>query len=284
MRPPGAAAAACASAAWRREGHPDAERTARLVWSAAAVVLIILSGAVTIRWCAAMGGMGSMPMPGHWSMSMLWMRMPGQSWLAATAGFLGMWLVMMVAMMLPSFVPMAWRYRQAVRGSGTPGQRLGLLTLMGAGYLLVWALLGLAAFLGGVTLAACAMRHPALSRMMPVLAGVVVLGAGVVQFTAWKARSLACCRAAPPGDLVLPADLASAWRHGLRTGAHCSACCAGSTMVLLALGVMDLEAMALVMAAITAERLAPARARVAHVLGIVALASGMILIARAAGP
>ena len=53
-------------------------------------------------------------MPGGWTMSMAWMRMPGQTWPAAAAAFLGMWVVMMVAMMLPSLVLMLRRYRQAV--------------------------------------------------------------------------------------------------------------------------------------------------------------------------
>ena len=53
-------------------------------------------------------------MPGGWTMSMAWMRMPGQTWPGLAVAFLGMWIVMMVAMMLPSLVPMLWRYRQAV--------------------------------------------------------------------------------------------------------------------------------------------------------------------------
>jgi len=57
---------------------------------------------------------------------MAWMRMPGQTWPGAAASFLGMWVVMMVAMMLPSLVPMLWRYRQAVGRTGDP--RLGRLT------------------------------------------------------------------------------------------------------------------------------------------------------------
>jgi hypothetical protein len=44
--------------------------------------------------------------------------MPGQTWPGAAASFLGMWVVMMVAMMLPSLVPMLWRYRQALGRTG----------------------------------------------------------------------------------------------------------------------------------------------------------------------
>src|SRR5450755_2440170 len=97
-----------------------------------------------------------MPMPGGWTMSIAWMRMPGQTWPGAAASFLGMWVVMMVAMMLPSLVPMLWRYRQAVwtELGRTAGTRLDRLTaLVGAGYLLVWTAFGIAAFPLGVALA-----------------------------------------------------------------------------------------------------------------------------------
>jgi predicted metal-binding membrane protein len=78
-------------------------------------------------------------------------------------------------------------------------------------------------------------------------------------------------------------DAGTAWTHGLRYGLHCSCCCAGLTAVLLAIGVMDLRAMALVMAAITIERLAPAGERVARGVGVVVIGAGLLLIARAAG-
>src|SRR6185295_8442546 len=71
------------------------------------------STAGTIAWCAPMSE-GGMPMPGGWTMSMAWMKMPGQTWTGAVASFLGMWVLMMVAMMLPSLAPMLLRYRQAV--------------------------------------------------------------------------------------------------------------------------------------------------------------------------
>ena len=72
-----------------------------------------------VVWCGSMSAMGEMPMPGSWTMSMAWMRMPGQTWPGSAASFLGMWVVMMVAMILPCLVPMLWRYRQAV-GRPTP--------------------------------------------------------------------------------------------------------------------------------------------------------------------
>jgi predicted metal-binding membrane protein len=111
------------------------------------------------------------------------------------------------------------------------------------GYLFVWTLFGMAACPVGVVLAALEMQQPPLARAVPIAAGVVVLIAGLLQFTAWKARCLACCREAPGEGRALPADAGTAWRHGLRLGLHCVRCCAGLMAILLVIGVMDLRAM-----------------------------------------
>jgi predicted metal-binding membrane protein len=229
-----------------------------------------------------MSAMGGMLMPGGWSMSMAWMRMPGQTWLSAALSFLGMWIVMMAAMMLPSLVPMLWRYRRAV---ARPGHvRLGGLTvLVGVAYFLVWTVFGLAAFPLGVALAAVEMQQPAVAEAVPVAVGVAVLIAGSLQLTGWKAHHLACCREAPSPGRTPAADAGTAWRHGLRLGLHCSCCSAGLMAILLVIGVMDLRAMAVVTAAITVERLAPAGERVARAIGALVIGIGLLLIARAAG-
>ena len=200
------------------------ERTSQRAFFGVSALLFAASAAVTIVWCASMSAMGEMPMPGGWTMSMAWMRMPGQTWPGAAASFLGMWVVMMVAMMLPSLIPMLSRYRQAVGSTGET--RLGQLTaLVGFGYFFVWTVFGMAVFPLGVVLAAIEMQQPALARAVPIAVGVVVLIAGALQFTAWKARHLACCREAPGRGRTLPADAGTAWRHGLRLGLHCSLLC-----------------------------------------------------------
>jgi predicted metal-binding membrane protein len=81
---------------------------------------------------------------------------------------------------------------------------------------------------------------------------------------------------------MLPADAGTAWREGLRLGLRCICTCAGLTAILLVIGIMDLRVMALVTAAITAERLAPKGERVARAIGIVVVGVGLLLIARAA--
>jgi predicted metal-binding membrane protein len=193
-----------------------------------------------------------------------------------------MWVVMMVAMMLPSLLPMLRRYRVAVGGAGQAP--LGRLTvLVGLGYFFVWTLFGMAAFPLGVALAALEMQQPPLARAIPFAVAAVVLLAGLLQLTAWKARQLACCREAPQCGRTLPADAVTAWRHGLRLGARCSRCCAGMMAILLVIGVMDLCAMLVVAAAITVERVAPAGERVARGIGAVFVGAGLFLVARASG-
>jgi len=241
-------------------------------------LLFAASAALTIAWCGSMAEMDGMAMPGGWTMSMTWM--PGQSWTGATASFLAVWVVMMVAMMLPSLVPMLWRYREAADTTGD--RHLGwLTTIVGVGFFFVWTIFGLAVFPLGLTLAAAEMEHAALARAVPVAAGVVVLLAGLFQFTAWKTRHLACCREAPSSSHALPADAGTAWRHGLFLGIHCCACCVGLMAVLLVVGVMDLRAMALVAIAITVERLGPSDQRVARAVGVVMSGAGLVMIARA---
>jgi predicted metal-binding membrane protein len=243
-------------------------------------LLFAASTTVTIVWCTSMSAMGGMPMPGGWTMSMAWMRLPGQTWPGAAASFLGMWVAMMMAMMLPSLAPMLRRYRLAVGRTGEA--RLGRLTaLVGAGYFLVWMVLGMAVFPLGVALAAVEMREPGLARVVPLAVGVVVLIAGALQFSAWKAHHLACCRQAPGRGRTLAADAGTAWRHGLRLGLHCSACCAGLTAILLVVGVMDLLVMAALTVAITAERLTDAGDRVARTIGAIVVGTGLLLIAQA---
>jgi predicted metal-binding membrane protein len=251
---------------------------------AAAALLFATTTVATVVWCGAMADMDDMPMPGGWSMSMAWMRMPGQSWSGAAATFVGMWVLMMVAMMLPALLPMLWRYRQALaaRGVSSMAQLEGLTAVAAAAYFTVWSLLGVLLYPLGVALADAEMQWPALARAVPVAIGVAVLVAGALQFSSWKSHQLACCRGAHErAELkrLLP-NAASAWRHGLRLGMRCVNCCAGPTAVLLGIGVMDLRAMVIVTVAITAERVLPAGEKIARLIGAIAIAAGLAMILR----
>jgi predicted metal-binding membrane protein len=258
----------------------DARVSDRAFFGVSALLLTVSTG-VTIIWCASMSAMGRVPICGL-ALPVAWTRIPGAAWLGEAASFLLMWIVMMAAMMLPSLVPMLWRYRQAVGRTGET--RLGRLTaLVGLGYFFVWTLFGIVAFALSVALAEMVIQMPALAHAVPIAGAAVVLIAGALQFTAWKAHHLACCRQAPGHGRSLRADAVTAWRYGLRLGRHCGASSAGLTSVLLVIGIMDLRAMAIVTALITAERLAPSGERIAHAIGGVVMIAGLSLLARAAG-
>ena len=216
-------------------------------------IVFAASAAVTIHLCRSMSG--GMQMPGGWTMSMAWMRMPGQSWLAAGASFLAMWMVMMIAMMLPSVVPMLSRTCERL--------------VAGAGYFFVWMAFGLIAYPLGVLLALGEMRSRTLAQAVPWAAGAVIALAGCLQLTSWKSRQLRQCR----DSVECGAD---AWRHGLRYGVRCTLCCSGLMTILLAAGVMDLRAMAVITVAITAERLASKPEIVSRALGLLAIGAGTL--------
>jgi predicted metal-binding membrane protein len=258
--------------------HMAFEGTSSRTFIAVSALLFVSSSVITVVWGASMSTMVGMPMPGGWTMSMTWM--PGQDWSGAALSFLGMWVVMMIAMMMPSLLPMLLHYRQAI-GTKQHGRMGWLTVLVGAGYFFVWTVFGIAVFPLGVALATAAMQLPGLSRTVPIVVAVVVLIAGLLQFTGWKAQQLACCRQAAGCRSVMPASMGAAWIQGLRFGLHCSQCCFGLIIILLIIGVMDLRVMAIVAAAITAERLAPAGVPVAQITGALVAGVGLFLIARA---
>jgi predicted metal-binding membrane protein len=257
------------------------ERTSQQAFFGTSALLFLTSAAATTVWCGSMSSMREMPMPGGWTMSMTWIPMLGQTWLIATASFVAMWVVMMVAMMLPTLVPTLWRYRQTLANNDET-RPSWLTAVAGIAYFFVWTVFGIILFPMGATLSEVEMHRPALARVVPIAVGMVVVAAGALQFTAWKALHLASCRKSLGGKRRLPADAGRAWRDGLHLGLHCTYDCVGFTAILLVVGVMDLHVMALVTAAITAERLAPNGERIARAIGIVVVGIGILFIARAA--
>ncbi len=239
-----------------------------------AALVFAASAAVTIAWCGSMSAMPGMDMPGGWTMSMAWMRMPGQGWLDYAGMFLGMWAVMMLAMMMPVAVPMLARYRRFVSA-----RNVDVLTAwVAGGYFIVWSLSGVVLFPLGVTFAEWTMQSPAISRTVPILGALVLLAAGASQFTSWKSRLLACCRHSIDCAGESQPNYRAAWRHGLKIGLRCVWCCAPLTAVLLVAGVMDLRAMALVTLAVCAERLLPANVHAARTVGAILLLMGVAVL------
>ncbi|HET8599775.1 MAG TPA: DUF2182 domain-containing protein [Segeticoccus sp.] len=190
--------------------------------------------------------------------------MPGAAGLGPAA-FLGAWTVMMAAMMLPATAVVATLYARTLTT-----QRLARLTLFAAGYLVVWALAGVPAYLLALGAGRVATGRPVLGTA--VAAGAFAL-TGAYQLSPWKERCLRTCRA--PFSLLLRY---ASWRgpsRELRAGAHHGAFCLGccwSLMVLLGVfGMMNVWAMAGLAAVVLLEKATPAGPRLARVVGAVSL-------------
>lgn len=176
----------------------------------------------------------------------------GAASLSSAVSFLGMWVAMTAAMMLPSLAPALWRYRRALRDAGD--MRAGRLTVVvTAAYFSIWIMVGVAVFPLAVLL----------ERATALVVGSIVVIAAAVQLSSWKARQLATCRALSKVDHVTSASSTTAWRHGVCLARHCILSCVPPMASLLAIGMMDLRAMAVVTIAITLERLAPEKRKVA---------------------
>jgi predicted metal-binding membrane protein len=221
-----------------------------------------------------------MDMPGGWTMTMAWMRMPGQTWLASAGMFLLMWLAMMVAMMLPSALPMLLASRRALQTQGAA--RAGLSTVLAAGgYFFPWMVAGGVAYIIGAEIALAAMHSVAFSRAVPVLSGATLVLSGCIQFTPWKRAGLCRCRDPLACRGSPDSDLRSGWRFGVRLGASCVICCSGLMLVLLVLGVMDLAVMAIVAVVIALEKLFPKPEPIIWLSGLAAMAVGLVMLMRA---
>jgi predicted metal-binding membrane protein len=228
-------------------------------------LLFVICATATFLLCTRMSQMTGMSMPGGWTMSMMWMRMPGQSWLSVVASFLGMWIVMMMAMMLPSLIPVIAPHRSRAIAIATS-------------YFVIWAAAGVAAACIGFIVATISMHLPQFAQAAPLLSSAVVVMAGFAQFSSWRTQYLTCCRA-PAACETMRTGTHSPWGAGVRLGIHCVACCANLTVLLLVLGMMDLRAMTAITIAITLERLAPARWQSQKAIGVAITACAVVMAA-----
>jgi predicted metal-binding membrane protein len=240
-----------------------------------ATLVFAASVAVTAYFCRLMAS--GMEMPGGWTMSMMWMRMPGQTWAGAVGMFLLMWLAMMVAMMLPSALPMLLSYRRALRAAGET--RLGVpVALMAAGYFVVWTVVGGLIYPVAVAWAWAAMHWRGVSSIVPALTGAAIVMAGLMQFTSWKMAGLCSCRDPRACAAEACGGRRAVWRGELRQGVSCAVCCSGLMLAMLVLGAMDVTVMVVVAVVIALEKIVSRPKWVVLISGVAAVAVGAAMI------
>jgi len=220
----------------------------------------------TVYFIRSMGD--EMNMPGGWKMSMMWMRMPGQTWFLSALSFLLMWLAMMVAMMMPSALLMFLKTRR---------QWLSLC-YMAAGYFAIWLIAGVGIYVLGVELNDVAMRSIFLSRAVPLLSGASLIVAGTIQFTRWKITHLLRCRS-PFGCAAACPRNETGFQLGCKQGIACCACCSSLMTIQLILGIMNPLVMVVVAVVIAAEKFLPRPEVTARLAGISAIIAGVIMVA-----
>jgi predicted metal-binding membrane protein len=236
---------------------------------------LFLSAAALTAWFNHTMSM-TMPMPGGWSMSMMWMEVasgsPGQFLV-----FIAMWISMMVAMMLPSTLPMLLLYRRVARFRGDSYLNFRVW-LVGAGYFAAWASFGALVCLIGALFSRMAMASAHVSQAIPVTGGIALIAAGVYQLTPWKGGCLRHCQ--DPVSLLshhLGAQAQSAFTLGLHHGAYCVGCCWGLMLIQLVLGVMNIYVMVAIALVIGLEKLLSSGVRLARWTGIAAILIGTLL-------
>ena len=170
------------------------------------------------------------------------------------AVFVAGWTVMSVAMMLPSSLPLVTVFRTITRRRERPGRDLALLV---AGYLTMWALFGVTAFLGDTLIHRLLERAGSTDRAERLVSASVLLTAGLFQWSALKQSCLRQCRS-PIGFLASHWHGGSRWwaafRLGLRHGLFCVGCCWGLMVLMFAVGGVNLGWMLALGAVMFAEK------------------------------
>jgi predicted metal-binding membrane protein len=164
--------------------------------------------------------------------------------LGSLAFFLWAWVLMMAAMMLPGAAPVVFRL------AGT-SRRVRAVPLFIASYLATWTLVGLVVY---------AFYRP----HGPVAAGVVVIAAGLYEFTPFKQHFSRRCR--------------EAVTTGFGYGLYCIGCTIGLMALLIAVGVMSLTWMSVIAAVVLSQKLLPPSARIDIPLGVAIVGLGILIL------
>ncbi|PQJ36826.1 hypothetical protein BSZ35_00280 [Salinibacter sp. 10B] len=239
-----------------------------------AVVLAGLVGLTAAAWTYMIHLAGTM---GQVNVEM---AMPHvQAWGGADlALLLIMWVVMMVAMMVPSAAPMILRFAQinSRRDREDPYVPTAAFVL---GYLIIWTGFSILATALQWGLHAAALLSPAMASSTPLLGGGILLAAGLFQWTPLKYTCLTQCRS-PLGFLM------TEWREGtrgalvmgLRHGVYCVGCCSMLMALLFVVGVMNLLWVAAIAGFVLLEKIVPQGQWVSRAAGLLLIGGGVWMV------
>ena len=190
-----------------------------------------------------------------------------------------MWVVMMVAMMVPSVAPMILLHAKVGRSARADGHPAASTGAFAGGYLLAWAGFSFVATLLQWILERTALLSPMMVSASPLLGGLILCLAGAYQFTSLKQACLKHCRAPiqflshhwRPGS-------AGALRMGIEHGAFCIGCCWALMGLLFFGGVMNFLWIVGIAIFVLLEKVLPAGIRAGRATGMVLMFSGSIVI------
>ena len=195
------------------------------------------------------------------------------------AAFTMGWTLMIVAMMLPSSVPLVVTFGALVARRKQPGRLVALLLL---GYLLVWAAFGFVAWAADRAIHAAVDALPWLAAHPELILAATLLGAGLWQFSPLRDRCLDECRS--PLGFVLnrwrgTSERREALTIGLAHGAFCVGCCWSLMLVMFGVGISSLTGM-LVLGGLTAvEKNLPQGRRLTRPLGLALILAAVYAVA-----
>lgn len=222
--------------------------------------MMVIAGLVAvtaIAWVYIMYDAWSMQQA---DMATMWMPPTGTAAWAPMDFFLVfvMWTVMMVAMMTPSAAPMVMMFATVNRQRRAKQQPFVPTAVFLAGYLIAWAGFSAAVTFVQWPLHAYTLLTPMMDNRNSVMAAVVLMAAGVYQWTPLKNACLKQCRS--PLTFIM-----TQWREGttgalnmgIRHGIFCVGCCWVLMLVLFAVGVMNMLWVAVITAFVLMEKIAP---------------------------
>jgi predicted metal-binding membrane protein len=254
----------------------------------AALSLLTLLAWADLVWLADDMSMGGMDMTGFRMIPAgQGLMMPATApWQPVEFAYVfAMWTVMMIGMMTPSVAPMILIYarvgRQAVM-SGHPFAASGWFT---SGYLISWTGFSLAATLAQWALQRAALLTPMMESASNVLGGIVLIAAGIYQWTPVKEACLSYCQA--PLTFIMRhggfrGDPSGALMLGLRHGIYCVGCCWALMALLFVGGIMNLLWIAALAILVLLEKVIPSGRIIARFAGgAFVLAGGWMMIQNA---